>query len=65
MKTLVLLIQHVKSERAYLEALRPETVSWSSWERAIFDFADESVVALEVRTQAMLTDLQVPTDGLQ
>jgi len=65
METLVLLVEYVKNERAYLEALRPETFSWSSWEKAIFDFADESVIALEVRTHAMLTDLQVPTDRLQ
>ena len=65
MELLVLLIRHVKKERAYLEALRPETTFWSRWEKAIFEFAEESVVALELRTDAMLSDLPVQSDRLQ
>lgn len=65
MEFLKSLIRYVKIECAYLEALRPETVLWSPREKAIFDFAEESVIVLEVRTATILRDLPVQTDRLQ
>lgn len=65
MEFLKSLIWYVKNERAYLEALRPEAVSWSPGEKAIFDFAEKSVIVLEARTATILRDLPIQTDQLQ
>jgi hypothetical protein len=47
MMSLERLISHVREDRAYVEALRPEVTGWSREEKRIFDFLEESVVDLE------------------